>query len=473
MADRGSRMAFPRLDRRLAPALLLALVALAAPSASAQSQSRVVRDGTLGSGPLEVGPGQGATYLITPEMGEQHGGNLFHSFKRFGIGKDETATFIGPESVSNVISRVTGGELSEIDGTLRSTIPGADVWLLNPSGVVFGEGATLDVQGSFHAATADFVGFQGSDDRFYADRARTSVLSTAPPAAFGFLPGSHGAPVRVDRSQLEVPDGETLELVGGDLTLTGAEVLAPGGEVRLEAPMKVELSQSLVDVGREGDAPGSISIRGGQIVIEDHSKVLAENESPVPGDPAVPGPGWISIEAGESVLVDHSLLSVNTSSAGNAGKIHVGGLAEDRPSPDVTLRNGPGYFHDFRDPTDPRNQPHPVEVGLDAGTSSGGQGGRIEIDARSLEIKNGVDVRVVTTGGIEGRTATGNAGSIDIKADSMDALDRSSLDAGILGKSEGDAGTIEIDLRGRLRIDGSPTDGSAREPDAVSHASIV
>src|SRR5262245_33472301 len=149
-----------RVAPRLWPAwaLLLELAALSAVSAPARSPGRVVRDGSLGSGSLAVGPGQGATYLITPEMGEQHGGNLFHSFERFGIGKHETATFTGPDpvdgpqSVSNVISRVTGGELSEIDGTLRSTIPGADVWLLNPSGVVFGEGATLDVQGSFHAA---------------------------------------------------------------------------------------------------------------------------------------------------------------------------------------------------------------------------------------------------------------------------------------------------------------------------------
>src|SRR5262249_53729289 len=152
----------------------------------------------------------------------------------------ETATFTGPESVTNVISRVTGGELSEIDGTLRSTIPGADVWLLNPRGVVFGEGATLDVQGSFHAATADFVGFQGSDDRFYADPARASVLWTAPPAAFGFLAGGRAAAngLRVEGSALAVDPGRTLELVGGDVELTGASLTAPGGHVGLEAQGK-------------------------------------------------------------------------------------------------------------------------------------------------------------------------------------------------------------------------------------------
>ena len=134
-----------------APGLWIFVAALAALPAAAWSQGLVVRDGTLGSGALEVGPGtdplgQPATYLITPELGEQRGSNLFHSFARFGIGQDETATFTGPDpidgpqSVSNVISRVTGGDPSEIDGTLRSTIPGADLWLLNPKGAIFGEG---------------------------------------------------------------------------------------------------------------------------------------------------------------------------------------------------------------------------------------------------------------------------------------------------------------------------------------------
>src|SRR5262245_50119771 len=84
---------------RFARALLLGRAVLSAAPVPARSQGRVVRDGTLGTGPLEVGPGQGATYLITPEMGKQHGTNLFHSFQRFGIGKDETATFTGPDPV--------------------------------------------------------------------------------------------------------------------------------------------------------------------------------------------------------------------------------------------------------------------------------------------------------------------------------------------------------------------------------------
>jgi filamentous hemagglutinin family protein len=215
--------------------LLLGLVWLPVPPASAQSQGLVVRDGSLRKElPLEVHPGldplgQSATYLITPELGEQHGSNLFHSFERFGIASGETATFTGPDpidepqSVSNVISRVTGGTRSEIDGTLRSTIPGADVWLLNPSRVVLGEGAKLEVRGSFHAGTGDHVALGESGERFSADGSQPGVLATAPPTAFGFL-GEGGAASLAVEGGLEVTRGEAL-LAGGDVTLSGVALV--------------------------------------------------------------------------------------------------------------------------------------------------------------------------------------------------------------------------------------------------------
>src|SRR5262245_11033471 len=275
------------LHSRLATALLLGLAWFPASSAVAQTpppSQGVARDDTLENHKNEVvgsgydPNGDFADYLIRADLGEQHGANLFHSFSRFSIGSGETATFTDqgardPGAIRFVISRVTGGDPSQIDGWLRSTIPRAGVWLLNPSGVVLGEGAKLEVPGSFHAGTADYVAFgEGGLERFYAkDSLGPSVLATAPPSAFGFLPETtHPAPLAVDRSRLTVPEGETLELVGGDrLQLTGAELLAPGGHVGLEAQGKVALSGSLVDVGREADTPGTISIRGGQIFVED------------------------------------------------------------------------------------------------------------------------------------------------------------------------------------------------------------
>ncbi len=145
--------------RSLAALLLLALAALVA--APAFAQGRVVRDATLGSGRnAAVGSGLDtnggfANYLITPDLGETHDANLFHSFAFFDVGANETATFTGPASIDHVIARVTGGSASQIDGMLRSVVPSADLYLINPSGVMFGAGAQLDVDGSFHATTAD------------------------------------------------------------------------------------------------------------------------------------------------------------------------------------------------------------------------------------------------------------------------------------------------------------------------------
>src|SRR5918998_1223267 len=130
-------------------------VALVVSSAGSPVAAQVVLDGTTGPAGALGGP----DYAIGAELGRRAGANLFHSFARFGLRTGESATFSGPEGIANVIGPVTGGERSDIDGTLRSTIPGADLWFLNPAGVVFGPNARLDLQGSFHVSTADELRF--------------------------------------------------------------------------------------------------------------------------------------------------------------------------------------------------------------------------------------------------------------------------------------------------------------------------
>ncbi|MBI3988957.1 MAG: filamentous hemagglutinin N-terminal domain-containing protein, partial [candidate division NC10 bacterium] len=116
-------------------------------------------------------------------------------------------------SIANILSRVTGGEPSAIDGLLRSTIPGANLFLLNPAGVLFGPNASLDVSGSFHVSTADYLRL-ADGGIFQATLAQGSVLTAAPPAAFGFLSGNP-AGIAIQGSRLEVPHGKTLSVVGG------------------------------------------------------------------------------------------------------------------------------------------------------------------------------------------------------------------------------------------------------------------
>src|SRR5207249_3566752 len=108
-------------------------------------RAQIVTDGSLGAHVSLTGPNFG----IPASLGRLTGNNLFHSFSQFNIATGESATFSGPANVQNILARVTGGNASQIDGLLRSTITDANFFLLNPSGVMFGPNASVDVGGAF------------------------------------------------------------------------------------------------------------------------------------------------------------------------------------------------------------------------------------------------------------------------------------------------------------------------------------
>jgi filamentous hemagglutinin family protein len=118
-----------------------------------RSHAQITLDGSLGPG----GPLTGPNYRIGTELGQIRGSHLFHSFGQFNVPTNGSATFRGPAAIENIVGRVTGGQVSSIDGVLRSEIAGANLYLLNPSGVLFGPNARLDVRGSFHVSTADYL----------------------------------------------------------------------------------------------------------------------------------------------------------------------------------------------------------------------------------------------------------------------------------------------------------------------------
>jgi filamentous hemagglutinin family protein len=189
----------------LGPSLFVALL-VAGPV-----QAQIVTDGTVGP-KVSLSGGE---IKIGADLGTRRGDNLFHSFEKFGIATGQTATFTGPGTIKNVISRVTGGEVSSIDGKLASKVGQADLYFLNPAGIMFGPNATLDVPGSFHVSTAHELRF-ADGARFSALDKTGSGLTVAPPEAFGFLDRSTGR-IAVDQSQLGLQPGKTLSLIGGDL----------------------------------------------------------------------------------------------------------------------------------------------------------------------------------------------------------------------------------------------------------------
>ncbi len=251
---------------------LFVLIALCGLS-QAQSPTIITSDGTLNTTISQNGN------LFNIDDGTIKGSNQFHSFERFGVGAGDIASFNGPGGIENILSRVTGGLGSDINGTLRSTINGANLFLLNPAGVIFGPNASLDISGSFHVGTADFLRL-GDGGIFYADPSKNSLLTMAPPSAFGFL-GKNPAGITIEQSELKVPEGQTLSLVGGDFNIRSGNLSAQRGRINLvsvRSPGEVHVDDpglnvdAFKELGELNLAEATVEsqtvvIRGGRLVV--------------------------------------------------------------------------------------------------------------------------------------------------------------------------------------------------------------
>jgi filamentous hemagglutinin family protein len=383
--------------------------------------SEITLDGTLG----QSGPLTGPDYLITDDMGQQAGGNLFHSFGEFNIFMNESATFTGHESIENIISRVTGGNPSFIDGRLSTTIQNANMYFLNPAGMMFGPSATLDVGGSFHASTADYL-VLGDSVLFSATRPANSVLTVAPPSAFGFLNNSPTA-ISIEGSFLEVPEGETLSLIGGDISLDSGTLYVPGGQIHIasvasdgevtlgETDLDVESFNKLGEIRirngaifNEGQGPGTVFIRSGRLIME-QSGIGVTSTGNVPGISIdigateememsdgfinsqtisdAPG-GDILIETGTLTLKEGAQIGTSTSSNAQAGEVNV--FAHDSCS--ISGQDSNGFFSTIY-----------------SATFSSGSAGRIYVSSPDLNISDKGRI-------LNSRSGTGSRGDVVVDA---------------------------------------------------------
>jgi filamentous hemagglutinin family protein len=292
---------FYRTFRFLPRSLVLGGILFLLPTVT---HAQITLDGSLGP----KGPLAGPDYTIDSKVGQLRGNNLFHSFGQFNVQTGESATFTGPSTVENVIGRVTGGQQSLIDGQLRSEMPKANLYLLNPNGVMFGPNATLDVPGSFHVSTADYLRMEDGA-KFSAYLSQESVLSSAPPAAFGFL-SNNPASITVQDSSLHVPEGKTLSVVGGDIQITGGSLSAPHGQI------------NLASVASAGEVIPTASEHGPDLKLEGFShlgKIAASQGAHLHTDGA--GGGSVLIRGGR-LVVDNAIISSNTQ--GNVDGMRVG-----------------------------------------------------------------------------------------------------------------------------------------------------
>ncbi|NEO87367.1 MAG: CHAT domain-containing protein [Spirulina sp. SIO3F2] len=229
----------------------------------------------------------GQTYTI--QGGTQAGFNLFHSFQDFGLTIGEIADFLSSPSISNIFGRVVGGAPSIIDGLIQVSGSSANLYLMNPAGILFGANAQLNVSGDFFATTAEQICFATGCFNSVGMNDYGALLGS--PTTLGFLNAQPGSLVNL--GHLEVAKGKSIHLGGGTVVNLG-QVVAPGGsatiaaipgdrQVRLSTPgslLSLEMTNEVladgidpltlpelltaaaVDVGGKAIAPGDVMLGG-------------------------------------------------------------------------------------------------------------------------------------------------------------------------------------------------------------------
>lgn len=292
--------------------------------------AQIATDGTVGTATTLTGPNT----TIGAALGTQKGGNLFHSFSAFSVPAGGSALFAGPDSVRTVVARVTGGQASAIDGTLGTSIAGANLFLLNPAGIHFGSGASLSLGGSFHASTADGLIF-ADGARYQARTPSGSTLTVAEPAAFGFAGSSPGA-ITVTGGTLAVGTGKALSLVGGNVTLDNAAKLsAPAGTLTIAAmggsgavslsdPLAATAARSgaIVVADRatastNGNGGGTVRITGGRLTVTGSGVISANNTG------ARDAAAGVAVGVTDVVVSDAGQITAHAAGSGRAGTISI------------------------------------------------------------------------------------------------------------------------------------------------------
>jgi filamentous hemagglutinin family protein len=172
---------------------------------------------------------QGNTLNITGGTTSIDGKNLFHVLDRFNINTGQTANFQTQSTIRNILTRISGGEPSLIDGLLKVSGSNANLYLLNPSGILFGPNARLDLGGNFFGSTAS--GIQFGNQSWNGDRNANVNALTGDPTHLIFGPNASAV---INAGNLSVATGKSLTLMGSSVANTGT-LTAPGGQISIVA----------------------------------------------------------------------------------------------------------------------------------------------------------------------------------------------------------------------------------------------
>ncbi|GAB1542646.1 hypothetical protein NUACC21_53200 [Scytonema sp. NUACC21] len=459
-------------------------------------RSQIIPDNTLGAENSSLTPnvvinGADADRI---DGGAQRGSNLFHSFSRFNINDGQRVYFANPLGIQNIFTRVTGGEGSNILGTLG--VEGtANLFLINPNGILFGKDARLDVRGSFVGTTANAVRF--GETLFSATNPEAPPLLTINPSALFFTQLNPGtiinqsqAPAGINpegnnTTGLRVPDGQSLLLVGGNINMDGGGLRAYSGRVELAslaAPGNVGLNVAgnTLSLDIPGDVQrGDISLTneagvsvfgsgGGDIVLNARNVEMSNNSLLVGGiaegtNSLGARAGDIRINATESITMTNSNVFNDVRGVGNGGNVFIQALR------DVTLSNA-----DIFSNVESKGIGNSGNINIRASSLTLRDSAQLQTSAKKADEpiaaiqRNAGDVNIDVQGAVTitgtindfpsaifsslGTGATGRGGNIKIKSGSFTLSDGAQLVAGTSG--QGNAGDVNIDVSGTVTITG-------------------
>ena len=436
--------------------------------------AQLTPDNSLGKERSQVVPFNQKNDII--DGGAARGTNLFHSFQDFNVGEDRGVYFANPDGITNIFSRVTGGNSSNIFGRL-GVLGDANLFLLNPNGIVFGKNASLDIQGSFLGTTANSLVFANGVEFSATNPQAPPLLAINVPIGlqFGSQPGSITSQAVIRNSQgnavdgLRVGSGSSLALIGGEITLDGSYLFTQNGQVKLGAVTgntTVGLNVNGSSLGFQfpenfGRAPinltnSSFIVASGNSTIELFGGEIGLNGSSIFGSNG----GSIVVDATQLSLDNNSGILSGTSSAAKGGDIQI------QASDAVTLTNSSRIFSNSSASAtgaggDVSINARKITItgdgdGQNSGiisTSSGGtgNGGNLTLNATESVNINGGFVSVASGG-------VGNAGNLTIRAtDTVNITNQASL--GLFSLSSGSTGNLRIET-GTFRVQNNfPTGG--------------
>ncbi len=445
-----------RIARCASGEAITLLLALSSLGAAQQDEPPVYFDGSLGiEGPAYLPPGS-VEYQIdycpscvdaanpSRYQGELVGTSLFHSLLRMNVPSGYAARFLVSESnvsVDHIFARITSGKETQFYGDLRSDLD-ADIYLLNPHGVVFGATSHVDINGTFYVSTADELRFD--DGKTFEARAGGTVplIEVGAPSSFGFLL-DETPPARIlfdsDGGLLSTTPGASLTAVAGrievddeDGTGASARIASTGGQIKLAAvpagtdvPVDVE---SLDVDSLPSDEPTVQLARGASISV-----------SGAPPDYS----GRIVIRAGRFEMAQPSV----TPNAAVIRSTNTGAGTADNPAGiDIKVA---GMIS--------------VDGGWIQSLSQDTQGGNIRLVGKAIELFRGaaVDSRL---------RVSGTSGSdIYLEASTVDVLDGSTIGSRADNGAAGKVGDIMV-LADQLTISGSGR--NVRSPNLESPSAI-